>query len=85
MYCGLEYVSLILNVGQPPFSTMLSAAVQGLLSGPASIANICKFPDIPEMVILPEVWAALNLKKAELFWAAFQLQDAVLELYISPG
>ena len=84
MYCGLEYVSLILNVGQPPFSKILSAAVQGLLSAPASIANICKFPDIPEMVILPVVWAALNLNQAELFWAAFHSHIAVLELYISP-
>ena len=43
-------MSLIDKVGQPPVNTVLSVAVQGLLSAPASIAKICKFPVIPDMV-----------------------------------
>ena len=78
-------MSFILNSGQPPVKTILSAGVQGLLSAPASIAKICKNPEMADIEILTVDCAALNLNQAELFWAAFQLHDALLELNISPG
>ena len=78
-------MSLLLKAGQPPFKIILSLGVQGLLSAPAFIAKICKLPVIPDMVMPTEDWAALNLNQAELFWAAFQLQEVVFGLYISPG